>query len=904
MKYFDELNLASNTQYFRQARAVSDSLSSQSSRLLGAVTLAKRPDELTVRLAGTDSLVIEAVQETDWNGRLIFPTGQLSVNNLRVFAAAVEEDQSSDNKTAYWFQNITTGKNSGWVNSRNYKFEGLTADSEYLFQVKARNGSGIETELGAIFKARTLKEQAPAIELVLTSALVSGNKLESVKKSLRPGDQVEYTIYYRNIGGQTAGEAFVLAKLDNFAGNFRWNNEAVTEAQDGDYGDYGKTKTGAIFIRLGDIPPGKGGKISYRYTVGQSILYPSIMAADAVLGYKGSPYLARAYNRDQIGDIVPVIAPESLAESSGVSREILFSLVNRAERRIGGGKSMLIPMDMGVSLEILENIAYAHLSGVSIFPLDKSIFVGSLAEPREAIKLDEEENSDIAKSAELENFFAQGGFQDKTRRFDISGELQEGAEELIIKGKAKEANIQIVVYVNDKKAGEAVTSAGGFWDFSAPYANLTDLRDVEAQFVVEGEPYPVGNPSQTSGKIRIGDIAVDLKGKIKGKTVPLDLKELTLDTSKIPELGEASLVEVLGDRVIKTAKDVYRGTKEFVEDTAEFVEKQEQPIQISLAIAAPSASLISPIIVSHVPFLPLYFFHLIGWVLGVFGMKRKVNPWGVVYDSVSKDPVALAIVRLFAITMEKGAPRARLIETQVTDRWGRYGFMPRMGSFYIEVVKPDYGYPSKIVGKGQTEDDAYTHLYHRQRMLIQDEDASVSFNIPIDPSSAAFSQKGKWSFSKMIYQIRTGLGHIVRPIIFGLTLLSGLILLLHPTLVNGLIFLAYFGLSVFQYRLAVAEVQPWGLVFDSSAEEPLAFAAISLVDAQYGRVMKSRLTDYQGRFSFLPPSGFYKILVKKEHYRFPSSKAVKGKYNYYGGKFFVDEGQKIVNMNIPLDSDS
>lgn len=58
--------------------------------------------------------------------------------------------------------------------------------------------------------------------------------------------------------------------------------------------------------------------------------------------------------------------------------------------------------------------------------------------------------------------------------------------------------------------------------------------------------------------------------------------------------------------------------------------------------------------------------------------------WGIVYDQVTNKPVPEAIARVFEAKFNK------LLETQVTDRQGRYHFRVGGNVYYITVTKPGY----------------------------------------------------------------------------------------------------------------------------------------------------------------------------------------------------------------------
>ena len=101
--------------------------------------------------------------------------------------------------------------------------------------------------------------------------------------------------------------------------------------------------------------------------------------------------------------------------------------------------------------------------------------------------------------------------------------------------------------------------------------------------------------------------------------------------------------------------------------------------------------------------------------------------------------------------------------------------------------------------------------------------------------------------------------------------------------------------------------KPWGTIYDSSNGNVVQLAAVSLIDVDKNKVVKSRLTDYLGRFNFMPTEGKYKISVNKEGFIYPSVKSVKiKKYKnpYFGGEFELKSKKEIVNTDIPLDRKS
>ncbi|MGB1129535.1 MAG: Ig-like domain-containing protein, partial [Haloferula sp.] len=70
----------------------------------------------------------------------------------------------------YYFENMTTGANSGWTASNSWNNLSLTAGQSYDFRVKARNGLSNETNWSAVSSAVAGDGSLPAIPPTLTSA--------------------------------------------------------------------------------------------------------------------------------------------------------------------------------------------------------------------------------------------------------------------------------------------------------------------------------------------------------------------------------------------------------------------------------------------------------------------------------------------------------------------------------------------------------------------------------------------------------------------------------------------------------------------------------------------------------------------------------------------------------------
>jgi len=134
------------------------------------------------------------------------------------------------------------------------------------------------------------------------------------------------------------------------------------------------------------------------------------------------------------------------------------------------------------------------------------------------------------------------------------------------------------------------------------------------------------------------------------------------------------------------------------------------------------------------PGFSLAFLSLANSILNFFSLRRSKRFWGIVYDSVSKQPLDPVIVKLLYTD-------GREIETCVTDLSGAYGFLAQPGKFKIHVRKTNYSFPS-LYAPG-SNDGIYQNIYHGEFFTLYDDSEVLAPNIPMDPQNFDWNQQAK-----------------------------------------------------------------------------------------------------------------------------------------------------------------
>ncbi len=247
--------------------------------------------------------------------------------------------------------------------------------------------------------------------------------------------------------------------------------------------------------------------------------------------------------------------------------------------------------------------------------------------------------------------------------------------------------------------------------------------------------------------------------------------------------------------------------------------------------------------------LPYLFFLFSEPLLVIFKKKRK--KYGVVYDSITKQPVDLAILRLYNVVNNK------LIQTKVTDKEGRFSFVVKPGSYYIKVFKKGYVFPTQILAD-QKEDLFYIDIYHGESIQV-DEKSVITPNIPLDadkkpkPSSKILTVY----LLRKIQKVMAILGPIATFIVF----------LIKPSALFFALLVIHLLLYSLFKRLAVPKKpKGWGIVADKTNKKPLGRTVVRLYDNKYNRLLETQVTDPHGRYSFLVGKNVYYITCEKNGY--------------------------------------
>lgn len=245
---------------------------------------------------------------------------------------------------------------------------------------------------------------------------------------------------------------------------------------------------------------------------------------------------------------------------------------------------------------------------------------------------------------------------------------------------------------------------------------------------------------------------------------------------------------------------------------------------------------------------------IISWwfnFLVFIGVRKKGKPYAVVYDSVTKEPLSQAIVRIFN---EENA----LVRTEVTNVYGIFSTSLPKGKYRFVVSRSGYKFPSAIVRN--TEDGEFLRV-NRGEYVEFDGEPEIIISLPVDLVENRFGVIVRAFARNQILVILRALQLLAFLIAFGYSLnvfvndqlvLNAVFLLLY---VPSFVVLIYGS----RYNLKL------GVLKDEKGKK-LAGVMLGVKETDFERVVARRVTDKDGLYRLILHQGTYALASLDERY--------------------------------------
>ena len=416
---------------------------------------------------------------------------------------------------------------------------------------------------------------------------------------------------------------------------------------------------------------------------------------------------------------------------------------------------------------------------------------------------------------------------------DPSGYVYEKAPS----GETRLSDVSVTLKV---KSGDSfVTWSGSKYSQTNP--QTTGVDGQYAFFVPEGTYQIVatktGYSTYTSDDLVVTDAPVSLAIELK-QTTPTILRSFEASVSGTVD-AVTNAVGRVATFIKNVAARVHTATAPIatnsVAKTTQATAVVATAAVVTMAAALPAAA--------NLPVLDLLG-HLIAALASLASPRKKRKNLGLVIDSESGQPVSGAVVRILT------ADSAKLLETQVTDVHGTFGFLVSSGEYTIEVSKANYVFPAKLTNEG----------YHGSTVSISSE-APLALTIPIDPELQTLSKR--LSALSSINQVMT----VLRLPLLALGTVSTLVFVFgQPNMLNGLV-LGFYAVSwLYELVQHLSTGRAFGAVADAMTNAGLDLAIVRLARPD-GKLIASKVSNQRGHFLVQVAPGQYKVTVTRRGYQ-------------------------------------
>jgi len=250
-------------------------------------------------------------------------------------------------------------------------------------------------------------------------------------------------------------------------------------------------------------------------------------------------------------------------------------------------------------------------------------------------------------------------------------------------------------------------------------------------------------------------------------------------------------------------------------------------------------------------------------LLGLIDRNKKRKPWGVVYDSVTKEPVVRAVVRLWE------SKHGTLVDTVVTDINGIFKLTPKKGAYVLKIAMPGYSFPSKLVSKDT--DSGYTNIYSGEVINIEEDADQIMVSIPIDPEVK--SQKRN-SIYKLMESLKAFLLLINPIILIAGFIYSAVVTVMYPNTFNYIVLGFYFITFSFKLWAYTSKQKTYGIVTDIEGKV-VSGLEIGLFDKEFNTLIARTFSNRNGAYNFVVKNTDYYLQVLDSTYKLLDKRATK-----------------------------
>ncbi|MDP1620690.1 MAG: carboxypeptidase-like regulatory domain-containing protein [bacterium] len=250
------------------------------------------------------------------------------------------------------------------------------------------------------------------------------------------------------------------------------------------------------------------------------------------------------------------------------------------------------------------------------------------------------------------------------------------------------------------------------------------------------------------------------------------------------------------------------------------------------------------------------------------------------FESETNLPIDFATVKIYS-------KDGRVLDSVLTDKEGRFGFLVTEGSYSVEVQKEGFVFPSKVNEK-MFDKDLYKNIYTGGQVHFE-ADQVIDFNIPIDVQGKSLREFSQEKIKSMSLPWKTWL-RVFQWTVFAAGFLLTIFNVIYLTSLLSILFLLVY-LAVIFYQI-FGNQKSYGKLIDKTTGEPIPFAVVSIFHPQNpAKKIGFVISDMMGRVYRLIENGKYDLNIKGKTlsgYDFHVKEAAKVKHGVLNDKVEIN----------------
>lgn len=406
-------------------------------------------------------------------------------------------------------------------------------------------------------------------------------------------------------------------------------------------------------------------------------------------------------------------------------------------------------------------------------------------------------------------------------------------------------NYQVEAFTEDNDGNESPSVSHSFQIDPVESVVEEEIPPVEPEAVFPEEGViPIEPGSEITGGVPVLSQVTD--------EVSTGIEEM------VDSIMKSEAVKKTKEAILAGLKNI-KATQEFVSENLKIAAKAiDNPVGRAVTTVATASgvvsmwSIISSAISTTAGNSLVYFANSFLLFLQSFrNWRRGVKNWGTVFDSETNMPIDFATVKIYS-------KDGKVMDSVLTDKDGRFGFLVSKGAYSVEVQKEGFVFPSRA-DENSFDKNLYQNIYSGGVVNFEAGQV-INFNIPIDVEGKSLREASREKIRALSLPWKVWL-RALQKILFALGFIlvafKAVYLVSFVSIIFVMIYLALI------YQQMFGRQRSFGRLIDKTTGEPIPFAVVNIFHKQDPtRKVGFVISDMMGRVYRLIENGKYDLSIK------------------------------------------